>query len=177
MGANAALGKYFNLVGEANASFTHHVLPVRSTFLQGQLNFHGFIASAGWRHSKYDAGTLELGVYGLEKYVERYRFGYTLFHAYLRGEDETYSHLFQSDYYWKRNTFGIGFSLGEQQEIVGRSTTTDILRLDALVFALRGLHWFDERWALRYGADFSSFKHRATNIDLYDRLAARGESP
>ena len=134
---------------EVEGSPTHEVVPKISLYGQIERNFgKGWLGHAGIRHRRYSEDTLNMGVFGVEKYFKAYRGAYTLFVANLNGKETSASHVFQGNYYYgERNSVGAGFAFGQEIESVGKSR---FLRTNVQEVSLVGRHWFTEKWGLSY---------------------------
>jgi YaiO family outer membrane protein len=152
LGAYLPLGERWMLNAEADASNTHYVLPTQS--LSGMMQYasgRGFLEGLGARHIGYDAGSVNSGIFSLEKYWGTYRFSYLLTAADVAGCGTDVEHALEIDrYYGKRDSvFAIGLVTGREVDSVG---------LPALVTSrvrgwnVRGRHWMNRNWALVYGA-------------------------
>lgn len=135
---------------EAAGSPTHDILPTASFFGQVErLLGRGWIGRAGLRHSRYSTDTVNIGVFGAEKYFKAYRGAYTLYVAHLNGKGTAASHAFQGNYYYgERNSVGAGFAFGQEIE----SVPGGLIRTDVLDLSFTGRHWMNNRWGLSYVA-------------------------
>jgi YaiO family outer membrane protein len=134
---------------EAAGSPNHQVLPTVSIFAQLERIFgKGWLGHAGMRHTRYSTDTVNMGVFGVERYFKAYRGSYNLFVAHQNGNGTAASHVFRGDYYYgERNSVGLGFAFGQEIESVGGG---QVLRTDVLDFSLIGRHWIDKKWGLLY---------------------------
>src|ERR1043166_5382198 len=106
---------------EVAASPTHDVMPAVSLYGQIERNFGGgWVGHAGLRHSHYSEDNVNIGVFGVEKYIKAYRAAYTLYGARLIGIGTSPSHVFNWSYYYgERNSVGVGFAFGQEIESIG----------------------------------------------------------
>jgi YaiO family outer membrane protein len=150
---------------EAGGSPNHQILPTASFFGQlERLLGKGWIGRAGLRHSRYPADTVNIGVFGAEKYFRAYRGAYSLYVAHLNGKGTAASHVFQGNYYYgERNSLGAGFAFGQEIE----SIPGGLVRTDVLDFSFTGRHWLTNKWGLSYVAVW----HRQG--DIYTRSGAQ----
>jgi YaiO family outer membrane protein len=135
---------------EAGGSPNHQILPITSFF--GQLERvlgKGWVARAGLRNSHYQEDTVNMGIFGAEKYFKAYRAAYTLYVAHLNGKGTALSHVFNGNYYYgERNSVGAGFAFGEEIE----SVPGGLIRTKVLDFSFTGRHWMTKKWGLSYVA-------------------------
>lgn len=150
---------------EAAGSPNHQILPTTSFFGQLDRNFgKGWLAHAGLRHNDYPSDTVNIGVFGAERYFKAYRGAYNLYVARLSGKGTALSHSFQGNYYYgERNSAGAGFAFGQEIE----SIPGGLIRTDVLEFSFTGRHWMNNRWGLSYVAVW----HRQG--DAYTRSGAQ----
>ena len=135
---------------EAAGSPNHEILPTASFFGQVErLLGRGWIGRAGLRHSRHPSDTVNIGVFGAEKYFNAYRGAYSLYVAHLNGRGTAVSHAFQGNYYYgERNSVGAGFAFGQEIE----SVPGGLIRTDVLDVSFTGRHWMNSRWGLSYVA-------------------------
>jgi|GEM_PF-706634 len=151
---------------EVAGSPTHDVMPAVSFYGQIERNFgRGWLGHAGLRHSHYSDDNVNIGVFGVEKYIKAYRAAYTLYVAHLNGSGTSVSHAFQGNYYYgERNSVGVGFAFGEEIESVGNG---QFIRTDVREINFTGRHWLNRKWGLSYVALW----HRQGTF--YDRAGAQ----
>ncbi len=140
--------KHWTTTFEASGSPSHNTLPTLALF--GQLTRvlgKGWVGSAGIRYSHYTTDKVNMGVFGIEKYVKAYRAAYTMYVAHLNGRGTSVSHLFQGNYYYgERNSVGVAVAFGQEIEnINGR-----LIRTDVRDVSLVGRHWMTKRWGVSY---------------------------
>src|SRR5436190_7097104 len=135
---------------EASGSPHHEILPTVSFFGQVEhLLGKGWVARAGLRHGRHPSDTVNIGIFGAEKYYKAYRGAYTLYVAHLNGRGTAASHAFQGNYYYgERNSIGAGFAFGTEIE----SVPFGLIRTDVLDVSFTGRHWISNRWGLSYVA-------------------------
>ena len=150
---------------EAAGSPNHQILPATSFFGQLDRNFgKGWLAHAGLRHNDYAGDSVNIGVFGGEKYFKAYRGAYNLYVARLIGKGTALSHSFQGNYYYdERNSVRAGFAFGQEIE----SVPGGLIRTDVLEFSFTGRHWMNNRWGWSYVAVW----HRQG--DAYTRSGAQ----
>jgi YaiO family outer membrane protein len=134
---------------EAAGSPTHDVLAEFSIY--GQLDHvfgAGWVGHAGFRYGIYSEDTVDMAIFGVEKYYKQYRFAYTLYVAQLDGNATAASHAFQANYYYgERNSVGLSAAFGEEIESVGNGR---FIRTPVREVGLNGRHWFTRKWGLSY---------------------------
>jgi YaiO family outer membrane protein len=146
---------------EAGFSPNHQILPITTFFGQVErLLGKGWIGRAGLRNNRYQSDTVNMGVFGAERYFKAYRGAYTLYVAHLNGKGTALSHVFQGSYYYgERNSVGAGFAFGQEIE----SVPGGLVRTNVLDVSFTGRHWMTKKWGLSYVAVW----HRQG--DLYSR--------
>jgi YaiO family outer membrane protein len=146
---------------EAATSPNHQILPITSFFGQVERVFSkGWIGRAGLRNSRYQTDTVNMGIFGAERYFKAYRGAYSLYVAHLNGKGTALSHAFQGNYYYgERNRLGAGFAFGQEIE----SVPAGLIRTNVLDLSFTGQHWMTKQWGLSYVAVW----HRQG--DLYTR--------
>ena len=139
---------------EAAGSPNHEILPTTSFYGQLERKFaKAWLVHAGLRHNDYPSDTVNIGVFGAEKYFKAYRGAYNLYVAHLNGKGTALSHSFQGNYYYgERNSVGAGFAFGQEIE----SVPFGLIRTDVLEFSFTGRHWMNNRW----GFSFVALWHR-----------------
>lgn len=147
---------------EASGSPRHQVLPQISLYGQIEHNFGaGFIGRAGLSYRHYSADTVNIGIFGLERYFKQYRAAYTFYLAHLNGKGNSASHLIQGNYYYgERNSFGLGVAFGTEIESLGAA---GLIQSDVRDVSVNGRHWMNQKWGFSYAA----WWHRQG--DIYDR--------
>ena len=134
---------------EAAGSPRHQVMPQVALFGQLERNFGaGWIGRAGLSYRHYTEDTVNIGIFGLERYFGKYRAAYTYYLAHLNGKGNSGSHLVQGSYYFdERNSVGLSLALGNEIESVGngRLITTPVQEI-----SLNGRQWMNQRWGFSY---------------------------
>ena len=146
---------------EAAYSPNHQILPITSFFGQVERVFSkGWVGRAALRNSRYQTDTVNMGIFGAEKYFKAYRGAYSLYVAHLNGKGTALSHVFQGNYYYgERSRLGAGFAFGQEIE----SVPGGLIRTNVLDVSFTGQHWMTKQWGLSYVAVW----HRQG--DLYTR--------
>ena len=135
---------------EAAGSPNHEILPTTSFYGQLDRNLgKGWLAHAGIRHNTYPSDTVNIGVFGVERYFKAYRGAYNLYVAHLNGKGTAFSHAFQGNYYYgERNSVGAGFAFGQEIE----SVPGGLIRTNVLELSFTGRHWMSNKWGVSYVA-------------------------
>jgi YaiO family outer membrane protein len=147
---------------EASGSPRHQVLPQISFYGQLERNLgSGWIARGGLSYRRYTEDTVNIGVFGLERYFKQYRAAYTLYVAHLNGKGTSASHLIQGNYYYgERNSFGLGVAFGNEIESLGAA---GLVQSEVRDISVNGRHWMNQKW----GFSYAGWWHRQG--DLYTR--------
>ena len=149
IGTVQPLGNDFSLQGEVGGSGSHRFL-ARS---YAQLVLHksfgtDWMTSAGWKESHFDAGRSVLGTFAVERTLQSYRVGYTLYEGRPDGAGFSPSHrLYLSHDYGDRNVMTVSLIDGRETEASGngRFLTSPVSGL-----SVNGKHWFTPDWALSW---------------------------
>ena len=134
---------------EASGSPRHQVLPQVSFYGQLERNFGaGWIGRAGLSYRHYSADTVNIGIFGLERYFKQYRAAYTFYLANLNGKGTSGSHLVQGNYYYgERNSIGLSAAFGKEIESVGHGV---LIRTDVQELSVNGRQWMNQKWGFSY---------------------------
>jgi YaiO family outer membrane protein len=165
-GAYLPLSPALQVQIEAGSSGSHRVLARNYDLLGIQFEpAAGWGLTAGWRRSRYDAGSTSVTYLGAERYVGNERFAYTLFAGGPDGGATVSSHRLQwSHYYGERDWIGISLAGGRETEHDG---TGGFLTSRVTNTTLNGRHQLARAWALAWEAG------RQRQGELYTRDGLR----
>ena len=170
IGIFTPISSKWNITFDSSFTPNNKVRPKNSTYLQLQHVFnYGWNGYLGFRKSKYNETDTQAINITLERYWDRFRFGYGLFESQVRGSaistESLNTHTFSSDYFYgNSNYFGIAITSGKELEYNGR-TNPPISNIESVV--IRGRHWLNSQWAINY----STQKHIQGNF--YTRYGYR----
>jgi len=118
------------------------------------------------RHASYETVDVDTFATSLEKYVGAFSIGYTLNIAKTSDiSDPSFGHLLNvARYYGDANSIALVVGFGEEAETVAPGV---VLVTDTKSVALRGIHWLDAAWAIRWDAGWYE------QGDFYDRYRVR----
>jgi len=137
---------------DAGASPTHRVLARRFAGAALQYEFAPrWLVHGGARSSSYDSATVNGYQFALEHYIDRYSvmLGWRPTRAF--GSTAHGVELRANRYYGERDSVGLIAAAGkEAASVPGGVVLTEVRSL-----AVLGRHWFDQRWALSWGASYT----------------------
>lgn len=149
IGTVQPLGDDFLLQGEAGGSGSHRFLARSYAQLILHKNFGtDWLASAGWKESHFDAGRSVLGTFALERTLQNYRVGYTLYEGRPDGAGFSPSHrIHVSHDYGDRNAITVAMIDGRETESSGNGR---FISSPVNGMSVSGKHWFTPDWALSW---------------------------
>ena len=161
-------------VTELEASPTHQVLA--RWMVLGRLHADlrdGWNLQTTFRHSGYDAASVNMGIITAERYWGRYRGAYTLYISRLGGSGASGSHRVHGDYYYGRYESSLGASLSYGSELENIESL-GVVRSTVRSAALVGRQWLNPRWVVVYDAvghqQGSYYTRRRLGISLGHRF-------
>jgi YaiO family outer membrane protein len=118
------------------------------------------------RHASYATVDVDTLATSLEKYLDTFSVGYTLNIAKTSDiSSPSFGHLLQVAHdYGDASRIALVVGFGEEAETVAPGV---VLVTDTRSAALRGIHWFDAAWAIRWDAGWYE------QGDFYDRYRVR----
>ena len=159
---------------EASVSPTHNTLAKWTARGRIERQFgKGWVVSAGYRRTVYNAAKVNLISLGAEKYFGNYRAAYTLYVSDLQKTGTSASHVFQFNRYYGEQVSSIGVTggFGRELESLGNQ---GVLQTSVRSIALSGRHWVNRRWGINYGAALTQqgkfYLRRGLNIGFRIRF-------
>ena len=151
VGTVQPLGNNFSLQAEAGSSGSHRFLARSYGQISLIRNFGtDWLFSAGWKESHFDAGKSVLGTFALERTLNNYRLGYTLYEGRPEGAGFSPSHrIHLSRDYGDRNVMSLSLTDGRETESSG---TGRFISSSVSGVSLSGRHWFSPDWAVSWEA-------------------------
>jgi YaiO family outer membrane protein len=151
---------------EGGGSPTHRILP-QYTMLTGlgrELG-RGFVANGAYRFTRYNPAKINMGLFTVEKYISRYRAGYTLYVSHLVDGGTSVSHATSYSYYYKdRSSITLGLSEGKELENIGAA---GVLETTTRGLTLGGRHEVTRKWSVSYDLNYNKQQN------IYIRKGAR----
>lgn len=109
----------------------------------------GWLATGGVRHAHYRTARVDKAGLDVERYFGKWRVGYGIDVARLRGEHLPNHEVSVDRYYGARNVAGLRLGMGEDAILQPDGT---LLPDDARAGWLRGTHWVGASWAIDWAA-------------------------
>lgn len=149
-GAASPVDGALSAILEVTGSPSHRVLPQWSLLAQVLYEFEpGWLTDVGWRHARFNAATVNLGLATVEHYWDSFRASYTAYVAFVPDAGTGAAHrLSASWFYDDRSAAGVAVSIGKEVENLGPSGS--ILSSSVRSFVLAGRHWLTPSWGVTY---------------------------